>query len=94
MANVIIQAIADPGHAWLMVGTPALEAAGLTPADFSTYSYRNPDVDWFALEEDCDMPLFLEAYTAATGNTARIEVTHVQATPIRSWPSINQGDRT
>jgi hypothetical protein len=43
-----------------------LFALGLTPSDFSSYSYRNND-DLY-LEEDADATKFIVAYRQATGN--------------------------
>jgi hypothetical protein len=47
----------DPGHGWLIVSRGDLAGAGLSPADFSACSYVQGDT--LALEEDCDMPKFL-----------------------------------
>ena len=48
----------DPGHGWLIVSAADLAAAGMTRAEFSICSYVSGDS--LALEEDCDMPLFLK----------------------------------
>jgi hypothetical protein len=48
----------DPGHGWLIVSRGDLAAAGMSPADFSSSSYVHGDT--LALQEDCDMPRFLE----------------------------------
>jgi hypothetical protein len=48
----------DPGHGWLIVSRGDLAGAGMSPADFSPCSYVREDT--FALEEDCDMPRFLQ----------------------------------
>jgi hypothetical protein len=55
--------ISDPGHGCLKVNTRDLFALGLTPADFSSYSYRLGD-DLY-LEEDCDASRLMEAAKAA-----------------------------
>jgi hypothetical protein len=48
----------DADHGWLIVSRADLDAAGLSPSDFSTWS----DVcgDTFALDEYGDMPKFLK----------------------------------
>ncbi len=48
----------DPSHGWLLVTRAELEEVGLDARDLSCCSYVDRDV--YALEEDCDMPLFLE----------------------------------
>ena len=58
--------ISDPGHGWLKVNTRDLFALGLTPADFSSYSYRRGD-DLY-LEEDCDASLFIVRYREHTNS--------------------------
>jgi hypothetical protein len=58
--------ISDPGHGWLKVNTRDLFALGLTPADFSSCSYRR-DNDLY-LEEDCDASLFIQTYIQKTNN--------------------------
>ncbi|NDB69442.1 MAG: hypothetical protein EB015_15835 [Methylocystaceae bacterium] len=58
--------ISDPGHAWLKVNTRDLFALGLTPGDFSSYSYRRGD-DLY-LEEDCDASLFIQTYIHKTNS--------------------------
>jgi hypothetical protein len=47
----------DPAHGWLLVSKSDLAAVGLAPEDFSSFSYARDDT--FALEEDCDMSIFL-----------------------------------
>lgn len=61
--------ISDPGHGWLKVNTRDLFALGLTPSDFSSYSYRRGD-DLY-LEEDCDASLFIETYIKKTNRNPR-----------------------
>jgi len=57
----------DPGHGWLQVTSRDLEATGLSPRDFSIYSYRKGDN--FYLEEDCDAPKFIAAWERRHGKT-------------------------
>jgi hypothetical protein len=49
----------DPGHAWLQVNIQTLQDFGLTPADFSEFSYT--DGHDLYLEEDCDAGVFIRA---------------------------------
>ena len=79
--------ITDPGHGWLLVTTGQLAEIDMGPEDFSAYSYRHGDV--LALEEDCDMARFLEAYQAKRGETPLIRAKHLdQDAWIRGWPSL------
>jgi hypothetical protein len=55
----------DPGHGWLEVSKEDLQYVGLSPSDFSSYSYRKGNR--FFLEEDCDAGLFLNAYEKESG---------------------------
>ena len=76
--------ITDPGHGWLLVTTGQLAEVGLTPDAFSRFSYRQGDV--LALEEDCDLGVFLEAYTAKFQETPLIHARHLDHdAPVRSW---------
>ena len=58
----------DPGHGWLEVTTDDIKEVGLTPAAFTSYTYVNGGT--FFLEEDCDMALFLQAYSTWKGEVA------------------------
>jgi hypothetical protein len=76
--------ITDPGHGWLLVTTGQLAEVDLTPDAFSRYSYRQGDV--LALEEDCDMAVFLSAYEAKRKETPLIRARHLDHdAPVRSW---------
>lgn len=59
----------DPGHAWLEVNIADAAQVGLTPADFSEYSYRSGHR--LFLEEDLDAGVFIKAWKAA-GNAITI----------------------
>jgi len=79
--------ITDPGHGWLLVTINQVENLGLSTADFSRYSYRQGDV--LALEEDCDMGVFLEAYQSKYKEAPLIQADHLgYDAPIRSWHDI------
>ena len=79
--------ITDPGHGWLLVTIDQVEQVGLSACDFSGCSYRRGDV--LALEEDCDMGVFLEAYQAKHRETPLIQADHLEYdAPIRSWHDI------
>jgi len=60
----------DPGHGWLEVSFTELHKVGLTPGDFSAYSYQKGSVVY--LEEDCDAAIFLRAYEAVHGKHAEV----------------------
>ena len=51
--------LADPGHAWLKVPHDALSKLGLSPENFSPYSYLDGEAMY--LEEDMDAPVFIWA---------------------------------
>lgn len=50
----------DPGHGWLEVRVAEAAIVGLKPSDFSECSYRTGQR--LFLEEDCDAPLFINAW--------------------------------
>jgi hypothetical protein len=79
--------ITDPGHGWLLVTTGQVADVGLTPDNFSKYSYRQGDV--LALEEDRDLYIFLEAYEAKYKETPLFRAKDLdQDAWIRSWPRL------
>jgi len=55
----------DPGHGWLKVTLADMREAGLSPADFTSYSYM--DGEKYFLEEDCDAGKFLNAFEQKVG---------------------------
>lgn len=75
----------DPGHAWLKVSFADLRAIGMHSGKFSNYSYLSDNAIY--LEEDCDLPLFVKAYEAWTGNapTFREHVSRSRASRIRGY---------
>lgn len=76
--------ITDPGHGWLLVTVAQLAEVNLDPGSFTRYSYRKDDT--LALEEDCDMATFLQAYQAIKGETPLIRAEHLDRDAhIRSW---------
>jgi hypothetical protein len=75
----------DPGHGRLIVSGADLSAAGMTRAEFSICSYVSGDC--LALEEDCDMPLFLKRLDER-GIAWRLREHHTNAdAPVRCWES-------
>ncbi|HEY1243894.1 MAG TPA: hypothetical protein VGF29_03590 [Hyphomicrobiaceae bacterium] len=75
----------DPGHGWLIVRGADLAAAGMTRAEFSMCSYVSGDC--LALEEDCDMPLFLK-HLDERGIAWRLREHHTNADAcVRCWES-------
>ena len=79
--------ITDPGHGWLLVTTGQLAEVDLTPDAFSRYSYQHGDV--LALEEDCDMAVFLTAYEAKHKEMPLIRARHLDHDAfVRNWPRL------
>ena len=79
----------DPGHGWLLVSAEDLALTGLKPRNFSTCSSARGGT--YALEEDCDMPLFLKALTAK-GIPFHIQIQHVRGDAhVRHWRDIHPG---
>jgi hypothetical protein len=75
----------DPGHGWLIVSSGDLAEAGLSPADFSSCSYMRGDT--LALEEDCDMPRFLQRLDER-GIPYRLREQHTNGDAyVRHWAS-------
>ena len=65
----------DPGHGWVQVSALDIVRAGLTPSAFSGYSYRQgrgTDATYY-LEEDCDAPKFINAWTARFGKPELVD---------------------
>ena len=71
----------DPGHGWLAVDRADLEALGIADR-VSPYSYQRAGRVY--LEEDCDMPLYLDAAKAAGWRVTFTEK-HEDPTPIREF---------
>lgn len=77
----------DPGHGWLEVSIPDLMSVGLTPDDFTRYSYRSGD--YVFLEEDCDAAVFVNAYTQINGERPKFREVHTNSNhPIRTYKRI------
>jgi len=78
----------DPGHGWLNVTTADCLDVGLLSSDFSRYSYRRAEKLY--LEEDCDAPKFITAYTAKHGAAPTIKQSHTNGNSlIRTQARIN-----
>jgi len=73
--------IADPGHGWLEVTRAELVVLGIE-SKISGFSYVKGTKVY--LEEDCDMPLFLDALEAA-GILVDFEEVYEENTPIRNY---------
>lgn len=89
----------DPGHGWLAVHGDQLAAVGMTPEDFSPFSYKvfepikngsaAPGRWWYALEEDLDAAMFLKE-AKRQGVTVVTSTIHKNTDHyIRTWDSIN-----
>ena len=92
LPTVKFQFISDPAHGWLIVSPQWIGAVGLNLAQFSHHSYVHPD-GTLALEEDCDAPIFLDAYKRCFGETIAFQELHVENINapghIRSWYSLH-----
>jgi hypothetical protein len=74
----------DPGHGWLEVPVVDLQELGLSPHDFSKYSYRKNETVY--LEEDCDMAQFWIRYEAQHGVSPKLRRLHTNNdSPIRTY---------
>ena len=69
----------DPGHGWLRVTRAELHRIGVTP---SMYSYVKGKYAY--LEEDCDMPKFMQV-KAFISEPVNILERHVETTKIRTY---------
>jgi len=80
----------DPGHGWLEVPYRDVLNAGLSMNDFKDFSYARVDnyVAKLYLEEDCHMPLFLNALEAKGIKFKLKEKYHKTDAPMRDWPRI------
>lgn len=77
----------DPGHGWLLVTLEELQDIGLSEADITPYSYRHPESNILALEEDCDAATFLERWKKHHPDaTPTFDEKHSDPNPIRDWP--------
>lgn len=77
---------ADPGHGWAKVDLKTLAKLGLSPADFSSFSYLKGDNIY--LEEDADLTAFVNRH----GNVRFREHHTDNESRIRSyWPNTDQG---
>ena len=71
----------DPGHGWLAVKKKELNELGIEKK-ISSYSYQNGGTVY--LEEDCDMPIFLNA-KKAKGVEVKYRDMYKEKTVIRSY---------
>jgi hypothetical protein len=53
----------DNAHGWLRVKHLDCAVIGLSPAQFSKYSYL--DDEYYYLEEDCDAAIFISSFVTA-----------------------------
>lgn len=77
--------IHDPGHGWLEVSISLLDTLNIKN-QISEYSYVYNGKAY--LEEDCDMPIFLNAYKASFGDSPNITSVFQKRTRIRTYPRI------
>lgn len=76
----------DPSHGWLIVSLGELMAAGLSEEDITPYSYRHPEGELLALEEDCDARTFLKVWEERLERPVELVDTSLYPN-IRAWPA-------
>lgn len=77
--------ITDPGHGWLEVPCADLVVLGVA-RDISRYSYLDHTTGMAYLEEDCDAPKFLQAFTAHFGRKPDFLEVYEEETAVRNLP--------
>lgn len=82
----LLRFVADPGHGWLLVTPSQLASYGISEHQISPYSYRSPDGETIALEEDCDAGVFLDAFKRTHDASPYIDEAFQDPCPIRAWP--------
>lgn len=78
----MLRFVSDPGHGWLEVPMSTIRYLGIENK-ISGYSYRKGDTAY--LEEDCDAPVFIDAYRNRYGARPRFTEVFEENTPIRSY---------
>ena len=80
----------DAGHGWLEVSLSECLANGLTPKDFSRFSYRSGDT--LFLEEDMDARIFDKAYQKTQGQKLEttLRYSKTRDSNIRDMEPINE----
>ena len=68
----------DAGHGWLEVSLSECLANGLTPDDFSRFSYRSGDT--LFLEEDMDARIFDKAFQKTQGQKLKTTLRYSKTT--------------
>ena len=78
----------DAGHGWLAVPIHHIEKLDIANK-ISTFSYMNDGIAY--LEEDCDAPLFFEAYKSTYGEVPKfLELDQeFDRSPIRDYESFH-----
>lgn len=75
----------DPGHGWIAVKIKVLSELGLSPSDFTGYSYLRGKTIY--LEEDDDASKFIETWVKKFGDRPNIVRKYTNNnSPIRSYP--------
>ncbi|MFA6619459.1 MAG: hypothetical protein WCT23_10395 [Candidatus Neomarinimicrobiota bacterium] len=80
----------DSGHAWLQVPRVELAQLGILE-QISGYSYELDGMVY--LEEDCDMPIYIEALPEAERTGIIYDWEDVDSSPIRNYPRFSGGKR-
>ena len=66
--------MSDPAHGWLQVPLALVRELESQGAEFSAWSFMDEAKDWAYLEEDSDMPKFMELAGVRLGDLERITV--------------------
>ena len=77
MNTSLFQYISDASHGWVKVLKHEIDALGIAE-QISSFSYINRHTGEVYLEEDCDAPIFLNAYKEKYGDEIRFHETHTE----------------
>ena len=72
--NKVFKYYCDPGHGWLAEKLADLTAVGVSTDQVSSCSYQRGQSVY--LEEDCDAPVFIDAFKATFGHAPMIGQKH------------------
>lgn len=72
----------DPGHGWLAVKRSLIDMLGIS-SQISRYSYQKGNTVY--LEEDCDLALFAQSFSAVGGWIEYINKYTDRPSPIRNY---------
>lgn len=89
--QITLHLISDPGHAWIILPAPDAKRLGLTPADFTEFSFTRDGTIY--AEEDADAHTVVAAHHRRYGTMPRIiEKSINHDAPLRSYARCLGGD--